>query len=106
MGHRNSSPPPWNMAFQAVMKSLFSGAICEALKNVARQTRRGRTNKNKLCCGKAPITEIVMTRVLIVIVFVVLGAGSVYLSTVRASASPGIAPHIHPVAGIGDVFRH
>ncbi|MCO8260025.1 MAG: hypothetical protein ACWA7D_20700 [Pseudomonas asiatica] len=106
MSHRNSCPAPWNMAFQAVMKSLFSGAICEALEQADRQTRRGRTNKNKLCCGEAPITEIVMTRMLIVIVFVVLGAGSVYLSTVRANASPGITPHIHPVAGIGDVFRH
>lgn len=47
-----------------------------------------------------------MTRMLIVIVFVVLVAGGVYLSTVGVSASPGITPHIHPVAGIGDVFRH
>lgn len=88
------------------MKSLFSGAICEAFEHVARQTRRGRTNKNKLCCGKTPITEIVMSRILIAIVFVVLGAGSVYLSSARASASPAITPHIYPVAGIGDIFRH
>lgn len=47
-----------------------------------------------------------MTRMLIAIVFVVLGAGSVYLSSARASASPAITPHIYPVAGIGDIFRH